>query len=110
MGDGRWALLSLLRKWCRCWAIFTVELLFRDQVMFAPLCSVWWGAGGVIPGPDCLGSPHQKVLDQVAEGCVHAQQAQLPSQVQGKIMLNAELKSMNSILMSSVLFIQIGEC
>ena len=44
-------------------------------------CAQCGGAGGVISDPDCLRSPHQKVQDPVAEGCVQAQQAQLPSQV-----------------------------
>ena len=35
MGGGRLAFLSLLRKWRLCWAFFTVEQVFRDQVNFS---------------------------------------------------------------------------
>ncbi|XP_025756457.1 uncharacterized protein LOC112842973, partial [Oreochromis niloticus] len=53
------------------------------------------GVGGAVN--DCLRSLCQKVQDPVAEGGVQAQQAQISNQVLRMIVLNAELKSMNSI-------------
>ena len=162
--NGRWAFLSLLRKWRCFWAFFTEEPVFRHQVMFSArwtprdfvfftvstgepwmfsgswsLCALrksttismvlsifrdrlltlhqviscstsslyddsWFlsmrtitveqqwtehpalrcpcawsgGVGVIISDPD-----FQKIQDPVAEGCVQAQQAQLPSQVLG---------------------------
>ena len=35
-------------------------------------CAQCGGAGGVIPDPDCLGSPCQKVQDPGTERCVQA--------------------------------------